>query len=82
MTSESSTNSNKIGKILTDNDQLIQGKDKEISELKSMLDSEAARILEFEERIARYAEKEMKMIENINILEEESRKIYDIVMAK
>lgn len=82
MTSESSTNSNKIGKILTDNDQLIQGKDKEISELKSMLDSEAARILEFEERIARYAEKEMKMIENINILEEESRKIYDIVVAK
>jgi len=45
-------------------------KDKEIAELKQMIKAESVQILELEERITKFAEKEVKMRENILILEE------------
>ena len=38
--------------------------------------------MDMEEKISKFGEKEAKMRENILVLEQESRKIYDIVIEK
>lgn len=53
-----------------------------IDHLNRQIEDEIRKCQELEERISKFAEKQMQMRENIFVLEEESKKIYDIVVEQ
>ena len=53
-----------------------------MTDLNTRLESEIMKVQEYEDKIVKYSEKEVKMRSNVNILEEESKKIYDLVQEK